>query len=152
MRGICSRIWRVAPWRSGLVAVVAAWTLVSNGLVAEAAPVPPCIGYRHVEEGGHIDIDLRFDPKTGRYSTLTIFLFVDDPGAAPGTYYWTHILNGQPWGSPRFELKDNNFHTVFRQEEGWTFGDHYKFQATHYSPATQKSYIAAVNECIITPR
>lgn len=129
-----------------------AFALVTSGAVAEAAPVPPCINYTHAEEGGHIYIDLRFDTKTGHYTTLTIFLFINDPGAAPGTYYWNHILNGRPL-QPHFELdKDDNFHTVFAMREGWAFGDHYKMQATHYSPVTQKSYVSAVNECVITPR
>jgi hypothetical protein len=61
-------------------------------------------------------------------------------------------LNGKPWGRPQFKIKDDNLHTVFRMSEGWAFGDHYKFQATHYSPVTHKSYVAAYNECVITPR
>lgn len=126
--------------------------LVFNGGTARASAPPPCINYSHAEEGGHIEIDLRYDPKTRRYTTLTIFLFVNDPNGAAGTYLWTHILNGQPWGGMHFELKDDNLHTVFREEEGWVFGDHYKFQATHYSPATQTTYVAAENECVITPR
>jgi hypothetical protein len=122
---------------------------------AQAAPVPPCINYTHAEEGGHIYVDLRFDPNTGHYTTLTIFLFVNDPGAAPGTYYWNHVLNGRP-GPGHFELdKDDNFHTILRMNDPvdhWAFGDHYKMQATHYSPVTRKSYVAAYNECVITPR
>ncbi len=138
--------------RAAVIGAVAALTFAGGGATAQAATVPPCINYSHAEEGGHIEIDLRFDPKTKRNTTLTIFLFVNDPAGAPGTYTWTNILNGKPWGSPHFELKDNNLHTVFRQEEGWVFGDHYRFQATHYSPATRTTYIAAYNECVITPR
>jgi hypothetical protein len=132
--------------------VVLTLSLGTTGGTAQAAGVPPCINYSHAEEGGHIEIDLRFDPKTGRNTTLTIFLFVNDPGAAPGTYVWNHVLNGRPWGPQHFELKDDNLHTVFREQEGWVFGDRYKFQATHYSPATQKTYVSAYNECVITPR
>ena len=144
--------WRVLIRQFGVIGLAVILLLAVTNATAQAAALPPCINYSHAEEGGHIEIDLRYDPKTKRYTTLTIFLFVDDPGAAAGTYTWTHVLNGQPWGSKHFELKDDNLHTVFRQEEGWVFGDRYKFQATHYSPTTQKTYVAAYNECVITPR
>jgi hypothetical protein len=141
-------------WLWGVVGLVVAFMLGTAGWVAEAAPLPPCNNYTHKEEGGHIYVDLRFDKATGHYTTLTIFLFVDDPGAAPGTYYWNNVLNGQP-GPSHFEIKDNNFHTILRMNDPvdhWAFGDRYKMQATHYSPVTRKSYVAAYNECVITPR
>jgi hypothetical protein len=71
-------------------------------------------------------------------------------GGAAGTYYWNHVLNGRPLPK-HFEVKDDNPHTIFGMSEGWVFGDVYKFQATHYSPATRKTYVA-YNECVITRR
>jgi hypothetical protein len=38
-----------------------------------AQPPHPCINYVHHEEAGRVEVDLRFDPKVGQYSTLTIF-------------------------------------------------------------------------------
>jgi hypothetical protein len=76
---------------------------------------------------------------------------VNDVGGAAGTYYRNHVLDGRPLAT-HLEIKDDNLHTIFRMSEGWAFGDVYKFQATHYSPTTQKFYVAAYNECVITPR
>lgn len=63
-----------------------------------------------------------------------------------------HIDNGTPDSPPRFDIKDDNLHTAFRMSEGWRYGDRYRFQATHFSPATNTTYVAAVNECLIVPR
>lgn len=98
-----------------------------------------------------MEVDLRFDPATGAYSTLTIFWFINDVAGRPGIYNWSHLVNGRSY-KPRFDIKDDNFHTAFRVIDGWHFGDTYKFQGTHYSNATRTTYIAAVNECLITPR
>jgi hypothetical protein len=87
----------------------------------------------------------------GKYSTLTIFWFINDVPARPGIYNWSHLVNGRSL-TPRIDIKDDNLHTIFRAIEGWHFGDTYKFQGTHYSPATKTTYVAAVNECLITPR
>jgi hypothetical protein len=116
-----------------------------------AQPPPPCINYVHHEEAGRVEVDLRFDPKVGQYSTLTIFWFINDIPARPGIYNWSHVANGRSL-TPRIDIKDDNFHTAFRAVDGWHFGDTYRFQGTHYSAATRTTYIAAVNECLITPR
>ncbi|WP_300007997.1 hypothetical protein [Pseudonocardia sp.] len=118
--------------------------------VAAAQP-PPCINYVHTEEAGRVEVDLRLDPATGNFSTLTIFWFINDAGAQPGIYNWSHVVNGVSQ-TPRIDIKDDNFHTAFRAVDGWYFGDTYRLQATHYSNATNTTYVAAVNECVITPR
>jgi hypothetical protein len=123
--------------------------LVTTG--TSVAQPPPCINYVRTEESGRVEIDLRQDPATGTFSTLTIFWFINDPVARPGTYNWTHVLNGIPQGN-HLEIKDDNLHTVYRVTEGWHFGDIYKFQAAHFSPATNTQYLAVNNECVITPR
>ena len=114
-------------------------------------PPPPCINYVHREPGGRVEVDLRLDPRTGTFTSLVVFWFLNDPGVAPGFYNWSHIVNGRSL-TPRLDIKDDNFHTTFRSQEGWFFGDTYKFQATHYSPVTRTTYISVVNECLITPR
>jgi hypothetical protein len=130
--------------------LVVCFALAITG-TAVAQPPPPCIEYVHREEGGRVEVDLRFDPKSGTFSSLAVFWFINDIAARPGIYHWTHIVNGKPKHF-HSEFKDDNVHTTFKAQEGWFFGDTYKFQATHYSPATRTHYISVVNECLITPR
>ena len=125
--------------------------------VAAAQDIPPCINYSHQEEAGRVEVDLRFDPKAGTFSTLNMWWFIDDPGAAPGFYNWNHLVNGRATSAPNFVYKDDQLHTTFRMAErftgvNWRWGDTYTFQATHYSPTTQTSYVSAYNMCRITPR
>jgi hypothetical protein len=49
-----------------------------------AQPPPLCINYVHREEAGRVEVDLRFDPKIGQYSTLTIFWFIHEPFSVAG--------------------------------------------------------------------
>ncbi|MGQ0574492.1 MAG: hypothetical protein ACT4RN_09840 [Pseudonocardia sp.] len=126
-------------------------SLLSVASVADAQIPPPCHNYVHREEAGSVEVDMRFDPKTGAFSTLAVFWFINDPGAQPGIYNWSHLVNGRSL-TPRIDLKDDNFHTTFRAADGWKYGDTYKLQATHYSNVTQTTYIAAVNECTLVPR
>jgi hypothetical protein len=142
---------RRSTGRATVVTALVVGLLLATAGTGSAQPPPPCINYVHHEEAGRVEVDLRPDPDTGTYSTLTVFWFINDVEARPGIYHWTHIVNGKP-GSLHVELKDDNVHTAFKAREGWFFGDTYKFQATHYSPATQTTYVAAVNECLITPR
>jgi hypothetical protein len=131
-------------------ALVVSLLLITCG-TASAQPPPPCINYVHHEEAGRVEVDLRFDPATGTYSTLTIFWFINDVAGRPGIYNWSHLVDGRS-RTPRLDIKDDNFHTAFRSIDGWYFGDTYKFQGTHYSNTTRTTYIAAVNEFLITPR
>jgi len=124
---------------------------------AVAEPIAPCVNYVHREEAGRVEIDLRLDERTGTFTTLTMWWFIDDPGAAPGLYTWNHLVNGRATSSPNVVAKDDQLHTSLRmidQHAGlqWAFGDVYTFQATHYSPATRTTYVAANNQCRITPR
>jgi hypothetical protein len=133
------------------VILVVGSLLLTTTTGAAAQPPPPCINYVHHEPGGRVEVDLRLDPRSGTFGSLVVFWFINDPGAAPGIYNWSHIVNGRSL-TPRLDIKDDNFHTTFHTREGWFFGDTYKFQATHYSPATRTTYVSAVNECLITPR
>ena len=70
--------------------------------VAAAQGIPPCINYSHQEEAGRVEVDLRFDPLTGTFSTLNMWWFIDDAGAAPGFYYWNHLINVRATSAPNF--------------------------------------------------
>lgn len=145
---------RTRSRRAALVLAVAAATFAASTGAAAAQPgIQPCINYVHTEPGGRVQVDLRRDRLTGRESVLTVWWFINDVGAPPGIYQWSHVVNGVP-RSLHVDLKDDNLHTGFRSNEdgGWKFGDRYKFQATHYSAVTRTTYVSAVNECIITPR
>ncbi len=140
----------LATLGSLLVAAPPASATISTGL-------PSCNNYTHYERFGHVNVDLRYDPATGRYSTLSVIWYIDDvPGSAVGTYNWVHIVNGKPASNPHLDIKDDNLHTILRMVENgkttFNYGDRYKFQATHYSPETHATYVAAVNECVIIPR
>jgi hypothetical protein len=52
--------------------------------------------------------------------------FIDEPGAAPGTYNWNHLVNGRATSSPNFTVKDDQLHTSLN--------------------------VAAYDQCLITPR
>lgn len=138
--------------------IVGALVLLLGGTgVAAADPIPPCLNYVHREEAGRVEVDLRPDERTGTFTTLTMWWFIDDPGAAPGVYTWNHLVNGRATSSPNVIVKDDQLHTSLRMIERhaglqWTWGDVYTFQATHYSPATSTTYVAANNRCRITPR
>jgi hypothetical protein len=137
--------------RANVVIAIVLGILMTTTGTGFAQPRPPCINYVHHEEAGRVEVDLRFDPAVGQYSTLTIFWFINDVSARPGIYNWSHFVNGRSL-TPHIDIKDDNFHTAFRAIEGWYFGDTYRFQGTHYSAATNTTYVAAVNECLITPR
>jgi hypothetical protein len=133
-----------------VVAALVVGLLMTTAGTGFAQPPPPCINYVHREEAGRVEVDLRLS-KDGTWSSLAVFWFINDAGAAPGFYNWSHLVNGRSL-TPQIIWKDDNFHTTFHARDGWYFGDTYKFQATHYSPATKTTYVAAVNECLITPR
>lgn len=143
--------------RWGIVTVVVGLMLGLSPALAGAQEVPPCINYSHREEAGRIEVDLRFDPTTGTFSTLTMWWFIDDVEAAPGVYQWNHLVNGRATSSPNITAKNDQLHTSLKMVDRfagvqWRWGDIYTFQATHYSPATTTTYVAATNQCRITPR
>jgi hypothetical protein len=76
-----------------VIAVVLGMLMAAAG--TGFAQPPPCINYVHHEEAGRVEVDLRFDPAVGTYSTLTIFWFIDDVAARPGIYNWSHLVNGR---------------------------------------------------------
>jgi hypothetical protein len=134
--------------------------LVSTAMIAAvpasaSAAAPPCLNYESVQEGGRVTVDLRPD-ETGAQTVLTIFWFIN--GSAAGTYGWQHFVNGNPVGGRQVAVKDDNLHTAFRSVENsggtvnWRFGDVYHFDATHFAPSENTTYITPVNECVITPR
>ncbi|WP_433802585.1 hypothetical protein [Actinomycetospora sp. CA-084318] len=140
------------------------WVLVLTIAATFSAPssasgeaIPPCINYVHREEAGRVEIDLRPDDSLGTFSVLTMWWFINDIEARPGIYTWNHLVNGRATSSPNMIVKDDNLHTALRmidQVRGpqWSWGDVYTLQATHYSPATNTTYVAAYNRCRITPR
>ena len=140
-----------------LTAITAVLVLAVSTGVAAAQDIPPCINYSHQEEAGRVEVDLRFDPKTAAFTTLTMWWFLDEPGAAPGFYHWNHLLNGRATTAPNFLYKDDQLHAALPMVDrvsgpNWQWGDTYTFQATHYSPTTQTSYVSAYNMCRLTPR
>ena len=140
-----------------LVLGILVMMLCASG-VAGAEPVEPCLNYVHREEAGRVEIDLRPDPVLGTFSTLTMFWFIDEPQARKGIYIWNHIINGRTTPRSTSTIKDDGLHTSLRMYdrsrpiECGDWGDVYTFQATHFSPETKTSYVAAVNRCRITPR
>jgi hypothetical protein len=150
MRGFFPRFRRCSAARVSIGAALTSALFFTFSGTAVAQPPPPCLNYVHREEGGRVEVDLRLS-RDGTYSSLAVFWFLNDEGSAPGFYNWSHVVNGRSL-TPQLILKDDNFHTTFHSREGWYFGDTYKFQATHFSPATRTTYVSAVNECLITPR
>lgn len=144
--------------RQQIYALVLGIVLVlgSSG-TAGADPIEPCLNYVHREEAGRVEVDLRPDERTGAFTTLTMWWFLEDTAPAPGLYIWNHLVNGRATSSPNMVVKDDQLHTSLKMVDlhtgtQWQFGDIYTFQATHYSPATDTTYVAAYNRCRITPR
>lgn len=148
-------VWGRCGWVASIL--VALGTVFSTTVVASAEAIPPCLNYVHTEEAGRVEIDLRPDEKLGTFSTLTMWWFINDVEARPGIYTWNDLINGHATSSPNVIVKDDNLHTALKmidQVRGpqWHWGDVYTLQATHYSPATNTTYVAAYNRCRITPR
>ena len=130
-----------------LVVLAAALVLAVSPGVAAAQDIPPCI----------VEVDLRYDPGTAAFTTLTMWWFIDDVAARPGIYFWNHIRNDRTTTAVNVVDKDDNLHTALPMTDDlgrqqWDYGDVYTFQAVHYSPATNTSYVAAYNRCVITLR
>lgn len=134
-----------------LVSVAALALLPSSAYAA----IPPCLNYESAQEGGTVAVDLRRD-RFGAQAVLTVFWFIN--GDASGTYGWQHHVNGVPAGGRQVAVKDDNLHTALRSTENngstvnWRFGDVYHFDATHFAPSENTTYITPVNECVIIPR
>jgi hypothetical protein len=146
--------WR---WRTCAVLLGVVVALAGASGSAGAEPIAPCLNYVHREEAGRVEVDLRPDERTGTFTTLTMWWFIDEPGAAPGVYTWNHMINGRATASPNIVVKDDQLHTSLKMIDRhtglqWQWGDIYTFQATHYSPTTDTTYVAAHNRCRITPR
>jgi hypothetical protein len=128
------------------------FVVISTGTASAA---PPCLNYESDQEGGKVTVDLRQDP-TGAQTVLTIFWFIK--GDAAGSYSFQNVVNGRPVGGRQFQVKDDNLHTAFRMIENngqtinWHFGDTYHFDATHFAPAENITYVTPVNECVIVAR
>jgi hypothetical protein len=80
---------------------------------------------------------------------------VDDPAARPGTYSWSHVINGKDVRTPELAVKDDALHTVLRKVENgrtnWNYGDTYKSMGILQS-VDGNQYVAVVNECTIVRR
>lgn len=116
------------------------------------AGIPSCTNYVDQEKWGKVTVDLR---PGGRGWGLSVWWIVDPPDARPGSYQVTHLVNNRAimFDTP---TKDDAYHTFLYQSVNgrtyWNYGDHYKLQGTHWSTSQKSSYVAVMNECVITTR